>query len=323
MLDALGLAQGVQKVYETLLANPRAGVTELSALLVRSEADIRADLDVLADLALVRPSREEPGRLLPVDPRMSFKLLVRRQRAELERRHRQIEQSQVAMAGVVAGAIDAGNGLEQLHGLDAIQSRFELLTASAQFEYASLVPGRAISAESLEASRGLDLELLHNGISMRVLYQEAVRNDSVTTSYGQWLVEHGGEVRTAPALPSRMLIVDRATALVPLDPSNPSAGALCTSAPGVVEHMAVLFDQIWSAATPLAGLHPVEPDSGLTPVERELLRLLANGATDQTAANRLGLSLRTVRRIMAELMTRLDATSRFEAGLKAGQRGWL
>lgn len=45
--------------------------------------------------------------------------------------------------------------------------------------------------------------------------------------------------------------------------------------------------------------------------------------TDETAGKRLGLSLRTVRRQMAGLMERLDATSRFEAGLKAAQRGWL
>jgi len=45
--------------------------------------------------------------------------------------------------------------------------------------------------------------------------------------------------------------------------------------------------------------------------------------TDETAARRLGVSLRTVRRQMAALMERLCATSRFEAGLKAAQRGWL
>lgn len=51
--------------------------------------------------------------------------------------------------------------------------------------------------------------------------------------------------------------------------------------------------------------------------------MLAAGLTDEAAAKRLGVSLRTVRRIMAGLMDRLQASSRFEAGLKAAQKGWL
>jgi DNA-binding NarL/FixJ family response regulator len=58
-------------------------------------------------------------------------------------------------------------------------------------------------------------------------------------------------------------------------------------------------------------------------VECDLLILLAAGSTDETAAKRLGVSGRTVQRVMAELMERLGAASRFEAGLRAKERGWL
>ncbi|MHA6761546.1 response regulator transcription factor [Streptacidiphilus sp. PAMC 29251] len=61
----------------------------------------------------------------------------------------------------------------------------------------------------------------------------------------------------------------------------------------------------------------------MTDTERELLRLLGSGLTDDTAGLRLGLSTRTVRRHMASIMERLNAASRFEAGIKAAQRGWL
>ncbi|MEO3854275.1 LuxR C-terminal-related transcriptional regulator [Acrocarpospora sp. B8E8] len=67
---------------------------------------------------------------------------------------------------------------------------------------------------------------------------------------------------------------------------------------------------------------------GLSPRRRrrcphELLRMLLEGQTDERAARRLGLSLRTVRRSMSSLMTRLGARSRFQAGARAVQRGWL
>ena len=40
-------------------------------------------------------------------------------------------------------------------------------------------------------------------------------------------------------------------------------------------------------------------------------------------ARRLGLSRRTVQRQMQQLMRRLGADSRFQAGLQAKARGWL
>jgi DNA-binding NarL/FixJ family response regulator len=61
----------------------------------------------------------------------------------------------------------------------------------------------------------------------------------------------------------------------------------------------------------------------LTDQESVVLRLLADGHTDDVIGRRLGLSARTVRRIVAVVMRRLDARSRFEAGVHAVQRGWL
>jgi DNA-binding CsgD family transcriptional regulator len=54
-----------------------------------------------------------------------------------------------------------------------------------------------------------------------------------------------------------------------------------------------------------------------------LLRLLADGSKDEAAARALGVSVRTVRRMVADLMRRLDARSRFQAGILAQRRGWL
>ncbi|MBW1598593.1 response regulator transcription factor [Streptomyces sp. JJ38] len=51
--------------------------------------------------------------------------------------------------------------------------------------------------------------------------------------------------------------------------------------------------------------------------------MLVRGLTDRAVARRLGLSERTVRRMVAHLMDRLGAASRFEAGARAVERGWL
>jgi DNA-binding NarL/FixJ family response regulator len=64
-------------------------------------------------------------------------------------------------------------------------------------------------------------------------------------------------------------------------------------------------------------------DDRLSERERQLLRLLTAGYTDESAAVRLGISVRTVRRTVSGIMDRLGARSRFQAGVKAADRGWL
>ncbi|WP_399095000.1 response regulator transcription factor [Streptomyces sp. BBFR2] len=72
-----------------------------------------------------------------------------------------------------------------------------------------------------------------------------------------------------------------------------------------------------------SGTPPAATDDTLNGKELALLRLVAEGRTDASAAGRLHVSHRTVRRMMAALMERLGARSRFEAGVKAARRGWL
>ncbi|MFE7408952.1 response regulator transcription factor [Streptomyces laurentii] len=61
----------------------------------------------------------------------------------------------------------------------------------------------------------------------------------------------------------------------------------------------------------------------LPPQEREVLRMLANGDKDETVARALGISVRTERRMVADLLARTGASSRFELGVKAAKAGWV
>ncbi|MFH8516999.1 response regulator transcription factor [Streptomyces gelaticus] len=54
-----------------------------------------------------------------------------------------------------------------------------------------------------------------------------------------------------------------------------------------------------------------------------VLRLLAEGLTDDAIARRLGCSVRTVRNDVAAAMVALDARSRFQAGARAMQAGLI
>ncbi|MDP9068024.1 MAG: LuxR C-terminal-related transcriptional regulator [Actinomycetota bacterium] len=60
-----------------------------------------------------------------------------------------------------------------------------------------------------------------------------------------------------------------------------------------------------------------------TPDEVALLRLMARGFTDEVVAQKLGLTGRTLRRRLRSAMDKLGASSRFEAGFKLAESGWL
>ena len=277
---------------------------------------------------LARESHDSAGLLRAVEPEIGLQALIRRQEQELARRQLELATSKDRVAQAVAAYADLRRGgaardREHLVGMDAILARLELLASQVRVECLSVMPGGAQSQASLDASRPLDEDAMARGIDLRTLYQDSVRNDPATHTYAQWMTERGGQVRTAPVLPPRLLIFDRATAVVPVDPANTKAGALCTTEPAIVASLTTIFEQAWNIAVPLGTDAPADPDTGLTPVDRDILRLLGSGLTDEAAGSRLGVSGRTVRRQMSALMERLGAASRFEAGLKAAQRGWL
>jgi len=53
------------------------------------------------------------------------------------------------------------------------------------------------------------------------------------------------------------------------------------------------------------------------------LALLASGLKDEAIARQLDVHVHTARRRITGLLERLDATTRFQAGMQASRRGWL
>jgi DNA-binding NarL/FixJ family response regulator len=83
-----------------------------------------------------------------------------------------------------------------------------------------------------------------------------------------------------------------------------------------------LFEATWAQGTPIFAT-AARQSGGLDPVDSALLSLLNAGLKDEAAARQLELSERTVRRRVADLVERLGATSRFQAGAQAVRRGWI
>lgn len=86
-----------------------------------------------------------------------------------------------------------------------------------------------------------------------------------------------------------------------------------------VQGVTSLFESTWRSATDL-DVYDAEV-AEIRVLAPQVLDLLARGVKDETAARELGLGVRTYRRRVAELMTALGATSRFQAGARARELG--
>ncbi|MGI5450810.1 LuxR C-terminal-related transcriptional regulator [Streptomyces sp. CA-243310] len=324
MLQLLGLSPHAEAVYRATLRHPDHGVAALLEDTGLSEREVRAALDELAALTLLKPSDQFNGRLRPVSPEVGLAALLASAQAELASHQARVETTRAEIAAIAAehrGA-RAFDGATRLEGLDAVRVRLEELQRITEFECLSLNPGGAHRPDARNAATPLNEQALERGVVIRAVCRDSFRNDPDTLAYARWLIEHGGQMRTVPTVPIQMIIVDRRVAILPLEPAEPRAGALEVHSPGVVAALCALFEQTWEAGSPVGEQTPAD-DNGCTPMERTLLGMIAGGDTDEAAARKLGISLRTVRRMMAHLMERLEAASRFQAGVNATKRGWL
>ncbi|MEU1808559.1 helix-turn-helix transcriptional regulator [Micromonospora sp. WMMD1076] len=323
MFDLLGLSAQHEMVYRTMLDRPDLNVAGLAAHLATPLDQIREALDILADLALIRLD-PAGGDARVVRPQAGLMALLAKVEADVAVRQRQVEATRAAIAAI-ATAHDQHNLVREgrvLDGIDAVRERLAELAHSARAECLSFTTGRGQSADTLEAEGPLNQFALQRDVRIRNVYQDSFRNDPTTLAHARRMASLGAESRTAPTLPMRLVIVDRETAFVPIDPDDARRGALELRSPGVVAGLVALFEQIWRTATPFAE-QTAPDDQGLTPHERELIRLLAAGHTDESAARKLAMSVRSVQRTMTSLTERLKAASRFQAGVHASQRGWV
>lgn len=131
------------------------------------------------------------------------------------------------------------------------------------------------------------------------------------------------EVKAARA--SRGLaVMDRSFAVVLLGkPMEETKSRLLTiQNPNVVD---VLYDLLHTSADPTAprAVHPPTASGARQRQFSTVLELMALGYKDDAAARKAGISLRTYRRHVADIMRSLGAESRFQAGVIAAGRGMI
>jgi hypothetical protein len=182
------------------------------------------------------------------------------------------------------------------------------------------VPVPRLETDFIRYARKLQMAALQRGLRMRSLFPREIVAHFPSLVYVRDLVSAGALVRYAPGLPTWLTIIDQEVVVVPLDPDRPRSDVLFVYGGGHVRLAVWAFETAWQAAAPLLNENggPV-----LTDMERSVLAHLTAGAKDESGARLLGVSARTYRRCVADLCTRLGASSRFEAGVRAAQAGLI
>jgi DNA-binding CsgD family transcriptional regulator len=200
----------------------------------------------------------------------------------------------------------------------------EALLAAANREVLVMSTLSVAARDPIGGVRRVDHENLRRGVRYRVIVPDTARMAPVLATRLGTLALSGADTRTVPEVPTDALVIDGSVVVLPVD-RTAGGRALSTAVfrlSSVVTTTMELFERVWLSAVPLS---PTElPDAAeLSAREKELLALLSSGSTDESAAARLGVSVRTVRRRVADIMNRLGARSGFQAGVKAADRGWL
>lgn len=121
-------------------------------------------------------------------------------------------------------------------------------------------------------------------------------------------------------LPHETILIDRRVMILAGRETPTGREYTVTTSQILVDGVHSLFRAIWDTAVDLdsylrSDIPHLDADG------RMILEALGSGLTDESAAKRLGISLRTYRRRVAELMATLESDSRFQAGLRAGELG--
>jgi hypothetical protein len=196
-------------------------------------------------------------------------------------------------------------------------------------------------AEWVSAARDLDtwpgaresarLRIRRDGARQaRKLFSPAALADEHDREVLREMAAHGMQVRitTTPLLQGTVFI-DRRTMFL-TDPASSSSSSAphgprhrtyaMSAEPALVSGAYTLFEAAWETAADLAAFFDADRPR-INGQAHEVLHALGSGMTDVTAARELGMSLRTYRRRVAELLVALGADSRFQAGVRAGEWG--
>ncbi|EPD66379.1 helix-turn-helix transcriptional regulator [Streptomyces sp. HGB0020] len=323
MLGVLGLDETHESAYRALVSVGAADLPDLARRLTLGEPDTERALRRLERHGLAAQSSARPGRWVAAPPGVALGALLTQQRHELEKA--ELAVALLAEEYRAAAAEPAVHDLvEVVTGAAAVGRRFLQLQLGASEEVCALVTGTP--AVVTGPDNDAEEQAAGRGVRYRVVVERSVLDlpDGVTELSAA--LGRDEQVRVVDTVPTKLVVADRALALVPLTTHTAEPAALVVHESGLLELLSGLFESVWRDALPLrigaSGVTEQEPDRP-DATDLEVLSLLLAGLTDASVAKQLDLGLRTVQRRVKRLMELTGVTTRLQLGWHAYERGWV
>ncbi|HEY0179804.1 MAG TPA: helix-turn-helix domain-containing protein [Dokdonella sp.] len=317
LLAAIGVDATEERVYRMLLGQRRTSAEDVAHVLETTPRRAQRLLESLEAKGLATHSPERPRRYIAASPDIAIDALVRTRQERLER---------VRQAIPRFGQPPAADGDEQEQIVELITNR----TALAQ-TFAHLVQTAAheivclqrppVMFNSIERADPLQEQARAKGVRSRAIADAEFLEVPGALNRIRLDVEAGEEIRVFPHLPFKMIIIDRRVGLIALSVERSDGPSLLLRSSALLDALYSLFEILWRRATPIALTRSGTLNHGdgarAAPAAERMIPLLAAGLSDKAIAHELGISAATLGRRIAELMTSLDARSRFQLGWQA------
>jgi hypothetical protein len=306
--------------YQQVLPLSGSTVTDIAAALGVDPIRVPTVLGGLVSLCVVR-IEDDRVTVQRIDQALSS-AISREAEAAVRTRDRLADLARAVPLLVAAGTRPAPGEVEDVHALDGELSSggnaLELLTDLIEQSRGDLLflrPDAWLMPRESAISQVVG-RAVASGRRSRAVYPLRALHEAPDAL--RLRVDAGEEVRLIDELPTRLLVIGDTHALLPEPLGYRDSPRLLVRQGAIVGALTHLFELFWEKAVPvseLSGRRRSEPAF--------LLRQLQTGAKDEQIARTMGVSLRTVRRRISELMIELGADTRFQAGAEAARRGWL
>lgn len=321
-LDALQLAPRERQVYRYVLRRssvPRAGLPDAVGLL---HAELEVTLRRLEEVGLLRCN---PDVVTAVAPDQLLVAYVDEETARLDETRARLATLRGWLPALMSehqaelGADGGATGI-QVAEYDQVVPLMRALATSSEGDLLWLRPDQW----RVPAGRQIDVwvrELVSAGRGSRAIYPARVLEEAPDVVQAR--AEAGEHVRVLAGVPARMAVLGTSAVVLHETWQARSGRLVVIRQEAVVAALTLLFHHLWDQALNVPGFGGAAHEEGRESAQRMLLDQLVRGAKDEQISRALGVSLRTVRRRVADLMDELGADSRFQAGVEAVRRGWV
>ncbi|GAB3270391.1 LuxR C-terminal-related transcriptional regulator [Arthrobacter pigmenti] len=323
MLDTASL-----ELYQFAVAQPSWSKTDASTALGYPVREIEAAISQLVDHRLLQEPAPGLDQYVAMSPEVALSELVDEDERTLQDLRLSITARRREFSSLVPLYHAARKNIALSSSVEVLEDRAMIRRLVMDYgrdvtgQVLIAQPGQGSTADVHEQGIKKDLALLESGVVRKTIYHDSTRDHVPTRKSVEALAPVGGEYRTLPYIPMRMMIFDENLVVVSRQQTPDDFAALVIRDSNLIAIFTHLFHVGWELAKPFP-LGDESAPSKLNNIQQLILNGLANGYADESIARRLDINVRTCRRHIAWMLEELGATSRFQAAIKAREAGWI